>query len=215
MQTATILPGFTDPVHDAARTFRGILEAMAHPGRVVRPLRTILPGTPPTGLHAVTAAVALTLFDHETPVHGSSLSDEAEAWFRFHCGCPVVADTAPARFVVMGDGMALPDLTHIETGTDTYPDRSATLLIQVASLVTAVGGEDAAALSGMDLIRLEGPGIPGERRLLVAGLDKGFWQAFARNRSLYPAGYDVMLLAPEALACLPRTVTARGPLTCM
>ncbi|MFV0423835.1 phosphonate C-P lyase system protein PhnH [Oleidesulfovibrio sp.] len=216
MQQQTILSGFVDPVHDAGDTFRIVLEAMSRPGLVL-PLTG--PAQHPAGLGSAGAAVCLSLFDNETPVCLAGFSDDVPNWLRFHCGCPIVA--APERssenggdgiaFAAFRNGMELPDLAAFPVGTESYPDRSATLIIQVVSLgnATRTGGE------GADLLRLEGPGIRGERRLHVCGLARGFWEAFALNRVLFPMGFDVVLCAPQAIACLPRTVTVRGPFACM
>ena len=57
--------GLSDPVLDSKRIFRGVLDAMAHPGRVV-PLPP--PPDPPAPLVPAAAAVALTLLDYETPL---------------------------------------------------------------------------------------------------------------------------------------------------
>ena len=42
-----LTPGFSDPVQDSQQTFRAILDAMAHPGRIVITDNTLSPPTPP------------------------------------------------------------------------------------------------------------------------------------------------------------------------
>ncbi len=200
MRMQTILPGFDNPVHDAGRIFRAVLDAMARPGRVVS--LTGLSGTP-AGMHVSTAAVALTLFDADTPVCPEGFGDDSAAWLQFHCGCPVLSAPEEALFGLFRSGMQLDGAERYSGGSESYPDRSATLLVQVDSLREG------------DQLRLEGPGIQDEQRLAVSGLDRAFWPLFARNRATYPLGVDVILCAPSEVACLPRTITARGPITCM
>ena len=54
--------GFADPVHDAQRSFRAVLDAMSRPGRIAQITGVTAPGP----LGAAAGAVLLTLVDHET-----------------------------------------------------------------------------------------------------------------------------------------------------
>lgn len=194
MNAATTTPalGFADPVHGAQGVFRALLEAMARPG-TIRPLPAA-PGAVP-GLNPAAAAALLTLADLDTPLWLDPAADtpQARAWLRFSCNAPLTDDPARAAFAVVGDGLRLPDLTAFNPGSPEYPDRSATLVLAVAGLDPGRGWT------------LRGPGIPGARRLAVAGLDPGFARARAALDPLFPMGLDVVLAAPGALACLPRT----------
>ena len=53
-----------------------------------------------------TAAIALTLFDHDTPVwldgRMSATADVAK-WLKFHTSAPVIADSSIASFALIGD----------------------------------------------------------------------------------------------------------------
>ena len=186
-----LLPGFADPVRDSQRCFRAVLDAMSNPGRIVR-----LTGLPeaPDGLDPATAAVCLSLVDFETALwlpeamHGGP----AQAYLRFHCGCPIVGDASEAAFAI-ALGSALPDLARFPVGHDQYPDRSATLILQVEE-IRADGGK-----------RLSGPGIEAEARLDIGGLDDSFWAAQHDNAALYPLGLDFIFTSGRDVAAMPRT----------
>lgn len=184
---APLLPGWPDPVDDAQTLFRQLLDALAHPGRIHtlhRPLAVPAPLAPAAG------AVALTLCDFETPVWLQS--PEAAPWLRFHCACPLVDAPATARFVFIDQPAAMPPLSDFAQGEPEYPDRSATLVLQVASL-TGHG------------LTLSGPGIAGTARLGVSGLPAGFWDDWRAQHARFPLGVDLILVAGERFAALPRT----------
>jgi alpha-D-ribose 1-methylphosphonate 5-triphosphate synthase subunit PhnH len=147
------------------------------------------------GLLPAAAAVLLTLADMDTPLWLDPAADtpQARAWLRFSCNAPLTADPGQAAFAVIGAARHPIDLGAFNPGSPEYPDRSATLILAVTSLEPDRGWA------------LRGPGIPGARRLAVAGLDPGFARARAALEPLFPLGLDVIFAAPGALACLPRT----------
>lgn len=180
--------GFADPVLDAQAAFRAVLEAMSRPGRVLRAGSGL---NPPAPLNQAAAAVLLTLADADTPLWLDAGAD-AEAWLRFHCGAPVVAEAGAATFALATG--APPALAALDQGTEEEPQRGATLVMQVAALEDGEGW------------RLTGPGIEREHRLRVTGAPEGFLAAWAANRTAFPCGVDVVLCAGDRLAALPRTV---------
>jgi alpha-D-ribose 1-methylphosphonate 5-triphosphate synthase subunit PhnH len=195
-QPVTVLaPGFSDPGHDAQRLFRAVLDAFAHPGRI-----TNLPD-PPAGPGAIcpaTAGYLLTLVDRDTPLW---LAPEFERravrdFVRFHTGAPIVARRDEAVFAVLAHDTA--SLDGFAIGTDPYPDRSATLVIEVPVL-----GAGAAR-------RWHGPGIDGSAAVAVGGLGADFWQAWADNHALFPCGVDVVFAAGSQLLALPRSIAVEG-----
>jgi alpha-D-ribose 1-methylphosphonate 5-triphosphate synthase subunit PhnH len=180
----TRFPGFADPVLDAQASFRAVLEAMSRPGRVQR---IVSPPEVPPGLSPASAAVLLTLVDAATPLRLSA-GAEAEAWARFHCGCPLQHEGA--AFVL--DPAAT--LMELDAGTEEEPERGATLILEVASLEEASGW------------RLTGPGIREMHHLHVGGAPPSFVEDWARNRARFPCGVDAILCAGTRIAALPRTV---------
>lgn len=188
-----LLPGFSDPVADSQETFRTVMNAMAHPGRIYRlPVQPVVP--PP--LFPTTGAICLTLLDMDTPLwlDPSGSSNEVLTYLRFHCGCLVSPDTGEAAFAIVGDGRFVPALSSFSCGDPLYPERSTTLIVQVGSLDNSRG------------IRLKGPGIRTDARLHAEGLTADFWPAFQAINKESPLGVDVLLVSPASLCGLPRTV---------
>ncbi|MBV9858637.1 MAG: phosphonate C-P lyase system protein PhnH [Alphaproteobacteria bacterium] len=189
-------PAFTDPVHDAQACFRSLLDAMAHPGRIVA--MAAAPVETPPLLGPAAAAVALTLCDNDTPVWLSAGLDPVRGYLTLHCAATFASHPAEARFAFVADPGELPDLDRFALGTDEYPDRSATLVIQVPGLIAGSGR------------LLRGPGIRGDARLDVRGLPDQFWVERAALAELFPCGLDMVFTAGRELAALPRSITVIG-----
>jgi alpha-D-ribose 1-methylphosphonate 5-triphosphate synthase subunit PhnH len=190
---AELPPGFADKVLSAQSTFRSVMDAMARPGSVQR----IVPmaGTPGPMMRG-TAAIALTLFDHDTPLwldERMSESVDMLKWLKFHTGAPVVQDSSVASFALVADGAALPALERFALGSNEYPDRSTTVILQVDSL--AEGGA----------YELRGPGINGATMLHASVRPTDLFARLRINEALFPRGIDVVLVADDAVVAIPRT----------
>lgn len=196
--TTPLLPGFDDPVEAAQQTFRAALDAFAHPGRVQA--SDAICGVP-DGLSPAMTALLLTLADVDTPVWlPAAVPATVGAFLRFHCGCPLVAVPALATFVAVPAGHAAPALQDCAQGEPAYPDRSATLLIEVASL-----SDDATPA-----VTLHGPGIASTQALHAAGLPDGFWPAWRANHAHFPLGVDLLLTSGNQFCGLTRTTHAEA-----
>jgi alpha-D-ribose 1-methylphosphonate 5-triphosphate synthase subunit PhnH len=194
MTTIAELPaGFADKVLSAQTTFRSVMDAMARPGSVQQVVASV--GTPDTVMRG-TAAIALTLFDHDTPIWLDAKfaqTTEVAKWLKFHASAPVVADSSIANFALIAYAPALPDLNCFSFGTNEYPDRSTTLIVQVESLTQ--GRE----------YHLSGPGIDGTALLRATIAPKDLFERLAVNATLFPRGIDVVLVADDAIVAIPRT----------
>jgi alpha-D-ribose 1-methylphosphonate 5-triphosphate synthase subunit PhnH len=182
--------GFADPVRDATRAFRAIMTALANPGQVQR-LDYAMPIF--KGIDAAAVTVLLTLADHDTPVWLPPGIDPGLAdYLRFHCGCAIAAEPRLASFGVIAGEAASAQAFGFPLGSDEYPDRSATVLVQVASLT---GGTPRT---------LAGPGIRDTCRIAPT-LDDAFWAAWRRNTAQYPRGVDLFLVCGRDILGLPRS----------
>lgn len=194
MTTTTELPpGFADKVLSAQSTFRSVMDAMARPGSVRQVIAAV--GTPGSMMRG-TAAIALTLFDHDTPIWlDSKMSETTEVakWLKFHSGAVVAEDPSSCSFALIGDGAALPDLSRFAFGTNEYPDRSTTLILQVESLTRG------------HLYELRGPGIDGTASLRATITPADLFGRLAINEMLFPRGVDAVLVSGEGIVAIPRT----------
>jgi len=96
--------------------------------------------------------------------------------------------------VLLADGRHLPDLSRVALGDPEYPERAATIIVQVQQIRIDAGH------------RLRGPGILGHVDISVDGLAPEFWAAMRENHKRFPLGFDAMLVAGDMVLALPRTV---------
>lgn len=193
MTTIAEMPaGFADKVVSAQNTFRSVMEAMARPGNVQR--ITASSGAP-AGVMQGAAAIALTLFDHDTPIwlDPSLATSEVSKWLKFHTSAPVVSDPSICSFALIGDAAALPSLSSFSFGSSEYPDRSTTLILQVESLSEGPAFE------------MQGPGIDGAARLQAQIQPRDLFERLAVNAALFPRGIDVVLVHDDLIVAIPRT----------
>jgi alpha-D-ribose 1-methylphosphonate 5-triphosphate synthase subunit PhnH len=201
MTTVAELPaGFADKVLSAQSTFRSVMDAMARPGSVQR--ISAAAGVPAAMMRG-TAAIALTLFDHDTAIWLDpvmSQTPEVTKWLKFHTGAPVVGDSSVCSFALIGDAKALPALDRFAFGSNEYPDRSTTLILQVESLTRGPG------------LELRGPGIDGVALLHATIQPQNLFERLAINATLFPRGIDVVLVDDDAIVAIPRTtrLAAKG-----
>ena len=185
--------GFADPVFNAQTVVRAVMDAMARPGSV-QPLPVL--ARPPAPLSATAGAVALALCDNDTPLwldpalHASAAIG---SWLGFHTGAPLANTPADAHFAFVATPAEMMALDGFSQGTQDYPDRSTTLILQVSDLT-----------SGVPLL-LEGPGIETSATIAPAQMPRHFVEQWKQNIKRFPRGVDIILTTADGIACLPRT----------
>lgn len=193
-QTATIYEGgFADPVGASQTVFRALMDAMARPGSIHDlPEMT----APPAPLTASAASLIATLADADTPVWLDAALTKTPAvrdWIVFHTGAPITPHQSEAAFAVVAAPERLSALNGFALGTQEFPDRSTTVILQVASLT--VGAP----------LTLQGPGINGQASLAPAPVPQHFTEQWAANRRAFPRGVDLILAGPASAAAMPRS----------
>src|ERR1700754_5186171 len=189
---AELPPGFADKVLSAQSTFRSVMDAMARPGSV-QSIRAIAGA--PSPMMRGTAAIALTLFDHDTPIwldDAMSATFQVAKWLKFHTSAPVIEDMSACSFAVIADPQHLPSLDGCALGSNECPDRSTTVILQFDSLTSGPA------------FALTGPGIDGTA-VLQAKIPANLLEQLAINETLFPRGIDVVLVHDDAMVAIPRT----------
>jgi alpha-D-ribose 1-methylphosphonate 5-triphosphate synthase subunit PhnH len=175
--------GFADAPVQSARAFRAILNAMARPGTI----HPVQGAHPPAPLSAAAGAVLQTLCDGGTPLHLAGPADcqNVRDWIAFHIGAPLVA-AEDAAFAV-GTWADLMPVHRFAIGRPDYPDRSATLVVELPRLTN------------------HGPTLSGPGIETTASLSLPETAAFRANRALFPLGFDTIFTCGDRVAALPRT----------
>jgi alpha-D-ribose 1-methylphosphonate 5-triphosphate synthase subunit PhnH len=185
-----MLAAFAHPVFDSQRNFRELLQAMARPAA---PRIVPVPAAAPAPILPATMAVLLTLCDADTALWLQQPNDEVALHLRFHAGVRLVQEPADADFALITEPSSMPPLTRFAHGDLRYPDRSATLIVQVDGF------------SENDGRRFTGPGIRDVEQLAIEGLPAAFWQQRAAMRAQLPLGVDLIFISGERMVALPRT----------
>jgi alpha-D-ribose 1-methylphosphonate 5-triphosphate synthase subunit PhnH len=192
----------------AQAVFRAALDVLARPGTVKR-----LPSAAhePLAAHVPAALLPLLAFaDLSTPA--CVVGYEEGTWDEI----VRVATNAPraalpyARLVTALRPLTADELASLRTGTAAAPEEGALACLAVAGIavVDGVDAADAVRDGGRLWLRLSGPGVPGTRAIIVTGLPAGFAAARRRLVAGFPAGADLLLIAPDGVVTgLPRTTT--------
>jgi len=184
---------FDNPVFASQSVFRAVMDALARPGE----RKTIAaPVKAPKPLDPAAAAIMLTLLDYETPVWlDPPLAKSAAVtdWLTFHTGAPITTAPELASFALIADPANAPAFERFNLGAADYPDRSATLVMQVEGF------------SG-ETVTLSGPGIARTATFAASPLPADFAAQLAANRELFPRGVDLLFAHKDAVVALPRSV---------
>ncbi|WP_035477530.1 phosphonate C-P lyase system protein PhnH [Aliagarivorans taiwanensis] len=191
MTQTCITEGMRDVVHHSQACFRQVLTALSEPGS-----RHTLGRHAGFGdMSAAASEVVLSLCDGNTPLWLSPrLASQAEigANLHFHCGVNLVDETHAASFVVIGRGDHGDYVAKdFALGSEEYPDRSATVIIEVDQLDRGLS------------LAISGPGISGHKQICLGDLDPAWLNALREGR--FPLGLDLLFVAGDQLLALPRT----------
>lgn len=164
------------------QVFRSLMEAMSRPGKLEN-LATLTECAFPA------RAVLATLLDAEVSFCDHDDLLDANDW-------PLLqAENRPVEQAsyILCRGDKAPDFEPM-LGSLSSPERSATLILQVASVS-----------DGACQLNLSGPGIKGERPAKLSCLDRDWLIKREQWNASFPLGVDLILVDREHVLALPRT----------
>ncbi len=191
IQTQQVKPGLSHPVSDSQGIFRQLLKAMSEPGSIHNINYAC---TAPDVMNQASYSIALTLLDQTTSVALTQKLQTADviSSILFHNSVEWIEDLSQADFIFCNEDEC-PQLSDLKTGSEAYPDQSATLIIQCESFSSGTS------------VELTGPGIQHHRNIQCSA----FNTALVKNRKsmdeLFPLGIDIIFTCFNEFFCLPRT----------
>jgi alpha-D-ribose 1-methylphosphonate 5-triphosphate synthase subunit PhnH len=198
--------GFDD-VFDSQAVFRGLLDALSRPGRIVTLPPRGYPGAP-RGFCPPALSVLKTLCDHRVSFCiGSGI--RTPEWVRYleQNLATRHESVEKADYVLLDGRMYDHDVLLMNRGLPEFPEAGATALLCVDRLA------EGRAESGSPSLHLSlcGPGVNGSAILTAVGLDSRYQEARAEANRLYPVGIDMFLVDPDGrLAGIPRTTVVEA-----
>lgn len=186
-----IVKGLDSSVHEAQQIFRLLMDAMAKPGLVVEVPSDVQFGE----VSAAVTQLLLTLSDNSTPCFLSQRylnDDHFVENFRFHCAAPITQTRELADFALIS-GEEATTFCGFAMGEGSYPDKSASIIIEVDSLE-----------SGIECL-LTGPGIQTSSSANIKGLSDELLMALISGRGTFPQGVDLYLSSGHQIMAIPRT----------
>lgn len=185
--------GFSDAVMQSQEVFRTIMDVMAQPGTIKSVDMDL---NPPAPLSVTMSAIACTLIDADTSIwldEDLAARPDVKNWLTFQTGAFVTSNCAEANFALVSNLKKMPPLESFSPGTQEYPDRSTTIILQVESLSAGAP------------LTLAGPGIRDTTTFSPGSLPTDFLKQWAINHAHFPRGVDLIIAGSDAVACLPRS----------
>jgi alpha-D-ribose 1-methylphosphonate 5-triphosphate synthase subunit PhnH len=195
-----------DPVFDAQQHYRLLLDAMARPGTIrVLPQPAI---SVPDGLTAAAALAGFALLNADVTFYADG--DESVSRYLVVNTSARPVERTLADFIFADGASPAELLAGVKTGTLAYPEEGATLVAGVKAMAADPEALRDASHTGVLGVRLQGPGIAGERKFFVSGLNSRLLEALRECNLEFPLGIDLVLAdADRRIVCVPRSARLR------
>jgi len=192
-------------VSDAQIHFRIILNAMAHPGTIYAFQKMEL--TPPNNMNLASVFIGFALMNADVSFAVQNDNEvEITQYLALNTGASI-ATLAQTDYLFTTGNASPSSIESLKTGTLSYPENSATIIIDVIQLSPSPDENTLA-------IELSGPGIETTTTLYINGLSSTLLNAIQEQNTEFPLGLDIMLTDQNnQLACIPRSSKISFPST--
>jgi alpha-D-ribose 1-methylphosphonate 5-triphosphate synthase subunit PhnH len=188
---------FFDEVFDAQEQFRNILEAMSRPGLIQK--INNFEFIPPVTIHKASAIIAFSLLNAD--VSFAVINDDqkiTEAYIKLNTNA-TVATIDKADYIFINGNNSGDFLWDVKQGNLSYPEDSATVIIDVATIHLSPNKNSVALIC-------KGPGVATENIVYISGLEITLLEKVKELNQEYPLGIDVMIVdVNNCLIGLPRS----------
>jgi len=187
-----------DIICDSQKIFRTLLDAFAHPGKVVK--ISDLKIVPPIGISKASAGVLFTLLDFEVGFAVSTSNkkqkEKIEEYFIINTGSRL-KNLESADFILAL--RELPQLERIKKGSLEYPDQGATVIRVIEEI-----GENLKRDSL--ILTLTGPGINGKKTVSLRRVKKEEIMKIVKVNEEFPLRIDFLFVdKKDKFFALPRS----------
>ena len=183
------------------RTFRLLLDAASHPGRVfnLEAIENFLSTYNSYRINNALLSIILTLLDNEVGFCVCGKDKDYLESIIFEITRCKLRNIEEADFIIFSDGKSHGEIFKVKNGTLLYPETGATVIF----IGYALSNEDDG--KGTKII-LKGPGIENEEYLFVEGINKEVFNHLKEINSQYPLGIDAILIDKQnRISYIPRT----------
>jgi len=177
-----------DSVFDAQEHFRLFLDSMSRPGKInTLPVMEILP---PDGLQQAAALTGFALLNNDVTFYITGENREDIATYLLVNTGAQQAEMDVADYVFLPEGWYGEELYDARTGTPTYPEDSATIIAQI-EFISELPKPDSLEIT------LKGPGVNGEAKVYVGGINTDLLDYVKIQNGEYPLGIDLIITDRE------------------
>ncbi|WP_235040651.1 phosphonate C-P lyase system protein PhnH [Vreelandella profundi] len=201
-------PALDDAVHHGQRLFRQLLSAMAEPGTIAEVGLAPLPSGVALSRAAWGAMLALCDLDTRVWIAPELNRDGLAEAIGFHTGACIVTQADQADFALLTP-QSCQKLPGFAEGSDSYPDRSTTLVVVLEALSSTdyqgIHHNIHHDINNAGRWRLSGPGILETKVLTLDACAEALMMRLSANRKSFPCGSDAILTCAGRLIAIPRS----------